>query len=853
MDELNVESRKIKNRASYYFAEVISKKDQKKEILFVNKEPAIIGPVDIEKLATYAEKVRAPRSILMTLGEISKEAEKEGNRRGVLLVNGSNLVGLIRKAGIEEMILKDFAMDRVGKAPPTEDSSIEGQMMLGVELMQAGNYGRSIEHFDRAIATDPGSEIPWRLKGNALERLGQHAKALECYARALELRSDSSELWYSIGATMYSLGRYDEELEAYDKALKINPKHEDALTDKGDTLLKLKRFPEALEVLDKAIKINPRSARNHNNRGIVLINLKKPEDAVFAFDDSISIEPEFPDAWLNKGRALAMLEKYEEALKCFDHLATLRPDSSEVWQEKGEMESRIGKSIEAIRSIEIALELDPTNSKIRRMLDSEKKKVHGVDELTDRIASLFGKTPADVARKSAETKEITKLTEAAEAEQAATAEMIEAGIEAELPVIAEESILPVITIEDTDLLEEETDETTVGVAEEVFGDAAELMILMRRPEIALDELDKGLRLEPISVRMLILRGMALHAIGKTQEALKTLRRAVEIEPACSEAIYSIEYMLSSQKKYQEAGEALAPLLDERQWMPEILAAMDSAAAGKMKDVAEHLESAVSFEPSATAWNYKGILDLEAGEFEKAIEIFERARELEHVFSDPSNNIGVAYSKLGNIDDAGKYYDLAVSAQPKNSVSWNNRGALLASQGRYKEAITCFEQSLLLKEDPLVQINKGFALLEMDNLNAALKSFDESLKIKETAEAYNNKGIVLVRMDRVDKAVECFRKALKLSPDFEDAKKNLKAHEGKVPAEEKKHKAEEPVELPPKTPKEVWDRLGAVDRYSLRKMKKSELEEFCVALGLDKSGTKRDLMDRIISAHKKRET
>src|SRR5512136_1190061 len=70
MGELDVEPRKIRNKPTYYFAEVVSTKDQNREILFVNKGTGLIGTVDVEKLAMYAEKVRAPRSVLLTLGEV---------------------------------------------------------------------------------------------------------------------------------------------------------------------------------------------------------------------------------------------------------------------------------------------------------------------------------------------------------------------------------------------------------------------------------------------------------------------------------------------------------------------------------------------------------------------------------------------------------------------------------------------------------------------------------------------------------------------------------------------------------------------------------------------------------------
>ena len=849
MQELRVEPRKVRNKPSYYFTEVVSMKDQKREILFLSKDQTSIGIIDVEKLATYAEKVRAPRSILMTLGDISRDAEKEARKRSVLLINGSDLANLIRKAGIEDMILKDFAMENAGIAPLEEDATLEGQMMLGVELIQAGDYARSLEHFDRAIASDPESEIAWRLKGNAFEKLGQHTKALECYARALEINPQSAELWYSIGQSLYSMGRYAEEMQAYDNALAIDPRMRKAWGDKGATLLRMRRYDEALVAFNKAVSIDPNVPKEQHNRGLVLKNLGKYDDALESFDLALGLNPDLSDAWLNKGAVLIQLGRLEESLACFEHLVLLRPELNQAWSAKGEIESQLGKREDAIESFEVALELDPTSVTTKKLLDAEKDKLHpDQTDLAAKISSIFAKAGAKPIRRAVPAQRTPIKPEEILPPGAPPPEALQVTPEEESSSI-EDQVLPVVSEEDMVLLSEEPGEPVIGVAEEVFGDAAELMLMMKRPEIALSELEKGLRLEPISIRMLMLRGMALHNLGRTDDALKILERAVDIDPSNNEVIYSIEYLLNSQGKYGEAEEALQPILDGKQWAPEILAAMDSAAAGKIKNITEHLEVAVSLEPSAIAWNYKGLLDLEEGDFEKAIEVFDRARELEEVFSDPSNNMGVAYFKLGVNEESGKYYDLAVSSHPRNSIAWSNRGVLLASLQRYKEAITCFDQSLLLKDDYLVQINRAFTLLEMDQLADAVKGFNLSLALKETPEGCNDKGIALARMKKFKEAVECFDAALKLSPEFEDATRNLEEYKSKVTREEKKHKGrEEETVLIAQTPEEVWEKLGEIDEDSLNKKKKSELVQICEELKVSPDGTKKELIDRIMALY-----
>lgn len=874
--EIRLEPRKIRNKPAYFYAETVSMQDQNRVIVFITKRDGTVDLPDIDSLANHSEKVRAPRSILITTSSVSPEAEREGHRRGVQVIDGTELSALIRKSGVEDMILQDFAETTAPPVPPGEDTSLEAQLMLGVELLQAGEFMRALEHFDRSIASNPNSEMAWRLKGEVLDQLGHHGKALECYARALELDPDNPDLWYAIGMSMYALGKYEEELECYEKALKLDPKMEKALVNRGATLLKLQRYEEALTSYDRALKLNYRLIKVHNNRGIALRHLERLEEALEAFDAAIGLDPDFSDAWLNKGALLHQLGKLNEAIEAINHVVKLRPSLSQAWVIKAEIESRLGHRREAIDAYEKALEIDPTNLEIKRALDHEKSKVHAAQEdVNNKITSIFRTAGLSVADAQTRRKEMPVEVEIEdvevirpeqmepeepevqlEAEEAADEIALDQEEPVEIP--AEEPSDAAITLPmpiDEDLLfEEDIGEPPVGVAEEVFGDAAELMLQMGRPEVSLDELEKGLRLEPLSIRMLLLKGRTLYLLGRDDEALTILRKATEIDPANEQATYSIEYLLSHRKDCISAEEALHPLLDGKHWIAEILAALNLDLAGKVKKVSESMDVAISLEPSAIAWNYKGLMDLDQGDFESAIEAFTHSIEQEESFSDPLNNKGVAYLKLGVRAEGSMHFDRAISANPRNSAAWNNRGVLLYSFDRHREALACFDQAIIYDNHPLILINRGFTLLAMDDLDNALKAFDESLSIDETAEAYNNKGIVLVRMNRLDDAINCFEAALHIDPDFEDAKGNLERYQPEeIRAPRAKRKKRERIELPSRTPDEVMEEISGLTESAFKRKKKKELMDMCSELGLSNSGTKKELIGRIlavISADKK---
>ncbi len=58
---------------------------------------------------------------------------------------------------------------------------------VGIALFDQGKFEEAIEHYDRAIAIDPGFAEAHSNRGNALQRLKRFGEAEEAYRRAIEL------------------------------------------------------------------------------------------------------------------------------------------------------------------------------------------------------------------------------------------------------------------------------------------------------------------------------------------------------------------------------------------------------------------------------------------------------------------------------------------------------------------------------------------------------------------------------------------------------------------------------------------------------------------------------------------
>ena len=102
--------------------------------------------------------------------------------------------------------------------------------------------------------------------------------------------------------------------------------------------------------------------------------------------------------------------------------------------------------------------------------------------------------------------------------------------------------------------------------------------------------------------------------------------------------------------------------------------------------------------------------------------------------------------------------------------WLEKGDIFYDQGRYGNAIKCYNKALELDPENVdAWVGKGYALNMLGRYLEALECFNKALELDpENVDAWNNKGLVLQRMGRYEEALEYFNMALKIDPNYADA-------------------------------------------------------------------------------------
>ena len=116
----------------------------------------------------------------------------------------------------------------------------------------------------------------------------------------------------------------------------------------------------------------------------------------------------------------------------------------------------------------------------------------------------------------------------------------------------------------------------------------------------------------------------------------------------------------------------------------------------------------------------------------------------------------------------------LSQEPDHFAALDLLGILYAQEGRFVEAIDCFEAALKIDPNSANCHNHlANCLKSSGDFPAAMTHFQTALKLQPNyPEAYNNLGTANYLQKEYDLAIDCFLKAIELKEDYADAYTNL---------------------------------------------------------------------------------
>lgn len=193
------------------------------------------------------------------------------------------------------------------------------------------NFQKAVEHFERAIALDPGYAMPYAALVEAYSFGGaspgltreQHELRLEAAARkALELEPDLTEAHLALAILKRSKWEWGEAERAFQKAIELNPNLPQAHSGYAMYLTLMGRHDEALAHVLRAAELDPVSLIVRTSVGVVYFRTRRNDEAIAALKLAIDLgeaamfaRRTLGSAYVIKGANDNAIAEYREAVK----------------------------------------------------------------------------------------------------------------------------------------------------------------------------------------------------------------------------------------------------------------------------------------------------------------------------------------------------------------------------------------------------------------------------------------------------------------------------------------------------------------------------------------------------------
>ena len=130
----------------------------------------------------------------------------------------------------------------------------------------------------------------------------------------------------------------------------------------------------------------------------------------------------------------------------------------------------------------------------------------------------------------------------------------------------------------------------------------------------------------------------------------------------------------------------------------------------------------------TALHMLGVLAYQAGNYEEAINLIDRARA--HIPGDAGllTNLGSALQASNRLDEAVAAFNAAIDIMPRFALAHNNLGNALRLQGKHEQSIAAFQQALSINDNADTQVNLAAAYQALGDMEKARHCYQRAVEL-----------------------------------------------------------------------------------------------------------------------------
>ncbi len=196
----------------------------------------------------------------------------------------------------------------------------------GVEALSAMNYQEALTQFRQAESLTPYDPVVHNNKGVAFYHLGLIDSAIYYYQTAVRLRPDYTRAYGNLAKTYLDADQLEYALAAAAKVVQLAPATAQGHILRAEIFEKKGMGADALQAYQEALSIEPWLTDVRNNLGVLYFRSGRLDQAIDMYQQVLARDSTFSVAYFNLGNALARKCLLEDALFNYDKALFYKPE-----------------------------------------------------------------------------------------------------------------------------------------------------------------------------------------------------------------------------------------------------------------------------------------------------------------------------------------------------------------------------------------------------------------------------------------------------------------------------------------------------------------------------------------------
>ena len=632
--------------------------------------------------------------------------------------------------------------------------------------------------------------------------------------------------------------------------------------NRGNQLSALNQFERALASYDAAISAKADYAEAYSNRGLALVGLKRWDASLASFDRAVAIKSDFAEAHSNRGNVLTALDQWEEAQKSYERAVAVKPDFADAHFNKAYLKLLRGDLAGGCIDYEWRHKRDRAGGRGpayaeplwlgQECLSGKTILLHGEQGLGDTVQFCrYAKRVADLGARVilAVPRPLIRLLSSLEGVSKIIAQdSAPPDFDHQCPLVS----LPLAFKTRLDTISgnkahRNDQRRSIPLAQllAALPDRCEYVSLQKDlSELDLQTLQSHPQVSDFSRELYDFRESAalcecLDLVISVDTSMAHVNAALGrntwiLLPRHSDwrwllnrsdsPWYSTATLFKQEtsgdwsgvlqrlraeliREADKCGPANLPAACPARPLPPgaLRQALALHQRGELAQAQARYQAILDVQPGHfDALNMLGVIALQRGHPEKALQLLDSAREIDPHDAAVHFNRGAVLQRLNRPEESLASYDQAIALKPDYAEGFCNRGLVLAGLHRWDAAIASYDRAMAIKpgfaqahfnrgvaleqlgrwEDALTgyeraislepgfaegHCNRGLVLAQLGRWTAALAAYDQAIAIKpQFAEAHFNRGLVLARLEQAGPALESFERAIALRAEFAEA-------------------------------------------------------------------------------------